>query len=154
MGSGRSSSGAGLHSTRPSGSLRPMTTDLTILALTALFATVLPLVYIVGLTTVPDGYAWGLGNRDRPFGGERPWAQRARRAHANLVENLLPFAALVLIAHVSGRANATTALGAEMFFSARLAYTAVYIAGLTPWRTLMFAIGQTGMLLILLQLLG
>ena len=37
------------------------------------------------------------------------WAGRARRAHLNTIENLVLFAALVLIAAVAGKANATTA---------------------------------------------
>ncbi len=131
-----------------------MTTDLTMLTWTALLTTVLPFLYVTGLSISPNGFQWGLGNRATPFVGEPAWGLRARRAHANLVENLLPFAALVLIAHVAGKANATTALGAEIFFWSRIVYTAIYIAGLAPWRTLVFAVGQTGMFMILLQILG
>ena len=131
-----------------------MTTDLTMLVWTAGFAVVLPFAYIIGLTLIPNGFAWGLGNRSGPVDGELGWAQRARRAHVNLIENLLPFAALVLVAHVSGKANATTALGAQIFFWARLVYTAVYIAGWTPLRTAVFIVGQTGLFLILMALLG
>ena len=43
------------------------------------------------------------------------WAERAKRAHINMAENLAPFAALVLVAHVTGAANATTAMGAAIF---------------------------------------
>lgn len=130
-----------------------MSTDLTMLTWTTLLVLVLPFTYVTGLITTPGGLAWGLGNRTEGFRGESAWGLRARRAHANLLENLLPFAALVLLAHVSGRANATTALGAQLFFWSRVAYTAVYIAGLTPVRTLVFAVGQTALFLILLQLL-
>ena len=38
------------------------------------------------------------------------WAERARRAHMNMVENLAPFAALVLVAQASGRVSAATAM--------------------------------------------
>ena len=131
-----------------------MTIDLTMLAWTVTFGLLLPPVHITGLTLIPNGFAWGLGNRSEPAPGELPWAQRARRAHANLIENLLPFAALVLIAHVSGKANAMSGLGAQLFFWGRIAYTVAYIAGLTPWRTVMFFVGQTGMMLILLAILG
>lgn len=130
-----------------------MSTDLTMLTWTTLLALVLPFTYVTGLITSPGGLAWGLGNRDQKFSGETEWGLRARRAHANLLENYLPFAALVLLAHATGRANSTTALGAQLFFWSRLAYTGIYIAGLTPVRTLAFAVGQTGLFLILLQLL-
>ncbi len=44
------------------------------------------------------------------------WPGRARRAHLNMIENLVLFSALVLIAAVAGKANATTAMGAAIFF--------------------------------------
>ena len=47
------------------------------------------------------------------------WAGRAKRAHLNMIENLVLFAALVLIAAVAGKANAMTAMGAMIFFWAR-----------------------------------
>jgi len=130
-----------------------MTTELTLLAWSALFCTLLTFPGIMALTRIPGGFAWGLGNRDRPVAGLPAWAERARRAHTNMVENLAPFAAVVLIAHVAGRNNGLTVLGAELFFWGRVAHAATYIAGLTPWRTLAFAVASTGTLLIFLQLL-
>ena len=47
------------------------------------------------------------------------WAGRAARAQRNMVENLLLFAILVLIAVAAGRTNAATLLGAQLFFWAR-----------------------------------
>jgi uncharacterized MAPEG superfamily protein len=76
------------------------------------------------------------------------WAGRARRAHLNMLENLMLFAALVLIAAVSGKANGTTALGAMIFFWARLAYAVIYVIGI-PWlRTLAWFVGVIGMAMI------
>lgn len=81
------------------------------------------------------------------------WAGRARRAHANMLENLVVFAIVVLVAHATGKANATTALGAALFFWARLAYAVIYVAGI-PWlRTAAWAVSLAGILLILAQLL-
>ena len=80
------------------------------------------------------------------------WAGRARRAHLNMIENLVLFAALVLIAAVSGKANATTAMGAMLFFWARLVYAVVYLIGV-PWlRTLVWAVSVIGMIMIAMQL--
>ncbi len=120
----------------------------------AALALVMPYTYVVGLLGVPRGLAWGTGNREQPLAGEAAWATRARRAHANTIENLVPFAALVVVAHVAGRTNAMTALGAQLFFWARLAYVGIYIAGLTPWRTVVFGVASVAQLLILLQLIG
>ena len=130
-----------------------MTTDLTMLVWSVLLALVSPFVYVTGLLIRSGGLAWGLGTRDQPLAGEAVWAIRARRAHANLVENLVPFAALVLVAHAAGRANATTALGSELFFWARLLYLPAYLLGLVTWRTLIFAVATVGQFMILLQLL-
>ena len=76
------------------------------------------------------------------------WAGRARRAHLNMIENLVLFAALVLIAAVAGKANATTAMGAMIFFWARLAYAVIYLIGI-PWlRTLAWFVSVIGMAMI------
>ena len=76
------------------------------------------------------------------------WAGRARRAHLNMIENLVLFAALVLIAAAAGKANATTATGALIFFWARLAYAVVYLIGI-PWlRTLVWFVSVIGMAMI------
>jgi len=70
-----------------------------------------------------------------------------------MLENLVLFAALVLTAQVAGRTGAMTALGAQLFFWARLAYAVIYVAGV-PWlRTAVFAVSIVGLVLILAQLL-
>ncbi len=80
-------------------------------------------------------------------------AGRARRAHLNMVENLVLFAALVLVAAVAGKANATTAMGAMIFFWARLAYAVIYLVGI-PWlRTVAWFVSVIGMIVIACQLL-
>jgi uncharacterized MAPEG superfamily protein len=80
------------------------------------------------------------------------WAARASRAHHNMLESLVLFAALVLVAVVTDKTNATTLLGAQLFFWARLAYAGVYLAGI-PWlRTGVWLISVVGLLLIFFQL--
>ena len=128
-----------------------MTTDLSMLVLTALLCLLMPVAYLVGRSGRPGGLAWGFGNRDVPL-DVAPWVRRGERAHANLVENLAPFAILVLVAHVVGKANGTTALGATLFFWGRVAHAALYIAGLPYVRTAAFFVGTAGELLILSQL--
>lgn len=129
-----------------------MTTDLWMLVWTTVLCVLMPMVYVGGELQAPGGIEWGLGNRDTPF-ELPPWAARAKRAHVNLLENLVPFAALVLVAHVSGKANEMTALGATIFFVSRLAYAVVYTAGIKIVRTLLFFAGTVGLMLILIQLL-
>jgi uncharacterized MAPEG superfamily protein len=116
-----------------------MTTDLWMLAWTAIFCIFLFLPYGLGRMQLSGGMAWAAGNRETSLEGP-PWIGRAVRAHENLIANLAPFAALVLVAHVAGKANGATAFGATLFFWARVAHAAIYIAGLVYWRTLAFLI--------------
>jgi uncharacterized MAPEG superfamily protein len=100
----------------------------------------------------PDGMRFGIGNRDTPptpnlLGG------RADRAAANTLENFVIFAALALTAHIAGVDNERVALGAAIFFWARVAYTVAYLAGITVVRTIIWAIGGVGLVMIALQML-
>jgi uncharacterized MAPEG superfamily protein len=128
-----------------------MTTDLWMLVWTALLCLLIPAIVVAGRMQTPGGMEWALGNRDVPL-EVPPWAARAQRAHLNLIENLAPFAILVLAAHVSGAANAMTALGAVIFLLARVVHVIVYTAGITVVRTVVFFVGIAAELLILLQL--
>lgn len=128
-----------------------MTAELTLLSWTVALAIVQVFIVVVGaMTQFPLPTL--VGNRETPVEG-RQWVGRAQRAHRNLLESLLPFAALVLVAHAADVSNAYTVLGAQLFFYARLAYAAIYIAGI-PWlRTVAWAVGLAGLLLILAQLI-
>ncbi len=80
------------------------------------------------------------------------WAMRAQRAHLNLLESLVLFAIVVLVAHAAGRANATTALGAQLFFWGRVAFAIIYMAGI-PWlRTAAWGLSVAGIVLVMSQL--
>ncbi|HTP60490.1 MAG TPA: MAPEG family protein [Burkholderiales bacterium] len=81
------------------------------------------------------------------------WAGRAARAHRNMLENLVLFAALVLVAVVADKTNDKTLLGAQIFLWARVAYAAIYVAGI-PWlRTGAWAVSVVGLAMIFLQLI-
>ncbi len=128
-----------------------MTTDLTMLVWSAVLCILLFMPYVLARVAV-----WGIpdtvGYPENPPALPR-WAARSWRAHINMAENLAPFAALVLVAHVASLANETTALGATIFFWARLVHAIVFIAGL-PWvRTLAFVVSIIGEVIILTQLL-
>lgn len=110
-------------------------------------------VVIAALGTVATvGLPTAVGNRaDMP--GFQGWAGRAQRAHRNMLESLILFAPLVLIAETLGKFNAMTALGAELFFWARVAYAVIYLIGI-PWlRTLIWGVSVAGLVLIFLQLI-
>jgi uncharacterized MAPEG superfamily protein len=129
-----------------------MTVDLKMLVWSAVLCVVLFLPYVLCRIQV-----WGLvptvGYPTNP--PPLPaWAQRAQRAHLNLLENLAPFAVLVLVAQQTGAANATTALGATIFFWARVVQAVVHIFGV-PWlRTVAFFVSIAAMVTILVQILA
>src|SRR5450432_3309123 len=69
------------------------------------------------------------------------WGKRADRTYLNAVEVFAPFAALVIVAHLTGKANAMTAFWAASFFWLRLLHTIVYLLGVPYIRTLVFTLG-------------
>jgi uncharacterized MAPEG superfamily protein len=128
-----------------------MTPMLTLLVWSVVLTFVQMLVAVNG-AAMQVGLPKLTGNRDDvpSFTG---WVGRAHRAHRNMLENIVLFAALVLVAHVAGKANATALLGAQLFFWARVAYALIYVAGI-PWlRTISWVVSAVGMVLIFLQLI-
>jgi uncharacterized MAPEG superfamily protein len=65
-----------------------------------------------------------------------------------MLENLLLFATLVVVAHLVEADEERTKLGARLFFWARLAYFPIYLAGVKVLRTIVWGVGVAGMLLI------
>ena len=128
-----------------------MSLDLKLLVWSTALMVVQMLVAVSGCT-LQVGLMTLVGNRENlpDFTG---WTGRAVRAHRNMLENLVLFAALVLVAQVAGKANAMTALGAQLFFWGRLAYAAIYLVGI-PWaRTGAWFVSIIGLMLIFLQLI-
>lgn len=81
------------------------------------------------------------------------WAQRMLAAHANAIENLVVFAALVLSAHALGVSNSATVLACAVYFWARLVHLLAYTFAV-PWvRTLAFAVGFAAQITLAWQLL-
>lgn len=128
-----------------------MKPELTLL----IFATILTFAQMLVASTgaqLQIGLPRMVGNREHlpELAG---WAGRAVRAHRNMLENMVLFVPLVLVAVIAGRTNGQTLLGAQIFLWARLAYAVVYVAGV-PWlRTAIWAVSVVGMGLILLPLL-
>jgi uncharacterized MAPEG superfamily protein len=66
--------------------------------------------------------------------------ERIRRAHQNDLENILPFFAIGFLYALTGPSYAVASWLFIIFTAGRIAHTAVYIAGLQPWRTVAFAV--------------
>ena len=94
-----------------------------------------------------NGLATQAGNRDG-LPEATVFAQRARRLQDNMVENMVLFVPLVLVAQAAGVSDAQTAMGAQLFFYARVVHAGIYLVGI-PWlRTLAWAAALVGMLMI------
>ncbi len=128
-----------------------MSSDLLFLALSAILCVAQALPYSHGLMLSPETMQRGLG--DRGLGeGLTGWAARARRAHVNMVETLVPCAVLVLIAHAAGRSGAMTGVGAGLFFAARFGHAVAALAA-PPWvRKLAWHMSLLGIALVALAL--
>jgi uncharacterized MAPEG superfamily protein len=117
-----------------------MSTELKYLAFTALLTASLWVPYVVAQVTT-NGF---LGPENYVDPTMRPlpnWGKRADRAYINGVETFAPFAALVLLVQVAGKADAMTAFWTIGYFWLRVAHAAVYLAAIPYVRTLIFVLG-------------
>lgn len=117
-----------------------MSTDLKYLAYTAMLTAALWIPYVV-CQVMTNGF---LQRQNYVDPTPRPvplWGKRADRAYLNAVEVFAPFAALVILAHIAGKANAMTAFWTMCFFWLRVAHAVVYLLA-WPWiRTVIFTLG-------------
>ena len=129
-----------------------MTTDLWMLVASVGLSWALILIAAIP-SLLRNGPGWSMGNRDDT---REPtvFNARAKRASANMLENLPLFAALVLVAHGSGQAGETSALGAQVFFYSRVAHAFCYLVGIPVLRTGAWAVSVGGMFIVAWSLLG
>ena len=128
-----------------------MTSELTSLTWVASLNAVMWMPYIVN-TIMVRGIMDAVGYPDEPkeLSG---WATKMKAAHYNAVENLVVFAALVLIANAAGVSNEVTVMAAKVYFWARVVHLISYTMAI-PWvRTLSFAVSWVCQIAIILQLL-
>lgn len=102
-------------------------------------------------------FVWGLptflNNYPEGFPASQPepplWAQRAQRAHLNMVETMPAFVAVVVAAAMleTGTA-AAVAQWAAVFFYARVLHAIVYIAGVPYLRTPVYLVSWAAILMI------
>ncbi len=81
-----------------------------------------------------------------------PFAGRAKRASANMLENLALFAPLVIVAVETGRTSDLTQIGAGLFLAARIIYAPSYWFGIAI-RSLAWFAGLAGILIVASQIL-
>ena len=128
-----------------------MGVELTMLVYsTALF--LLIILAQAGLAVGQNGLVAQAGSRDS-LPEPTVLRKRLQRLTANMQENLILFAIVVLVANASGTSNGTTAMAASAFFYARVAHAIVYAFGWPMIRPLFYFIGLGATLVIGWQVL-
>ncbi len=105
-----------------------MKTELLYLLLTAILTGVLWIPVVIGYVT-SRGLLTPATYKVAPTSPLPDWVNRANRAHLNAVENIAPFAAVVLIAQATGVSSAVTEICAAVYFYARVAHAVIHISG-------------------------
>jgi uncharacterized MAPEG superfamily protein len=128
-----------------------MTTDLWYLALTAMLTAALWIPYIA-CQVMTNGF---LAPENYVDPAPRPvplWGLRAHRAYLNAVECFAPFAALVIVAHIVGKADGVV-FWAICFFWLRLAHAVVFWFAIPFIRTLIFTLAFVCVAAIFVQVI-
>lgn len=124
-----------------------MTVELAYLLATAVLAASLWIPFIVGVNSIPDK---DFSDFTRPpdHTAMPAWVHRAFRAHLNMIEQFVPFAAIVLVGHMLGVSTSITAIAAGAFFWLRVAHAVGMISGLAvfPIRPIIFTAGWVAIL--------
>jgi len=79
--------------------------------------------------------------------------ERARRAHRNDLENILPYFGVGLLYALTNPSPAAAKTYFLGYTVARVLHSVFYLLSLQPWRTVAFAVGQILMVLMLLRTL-
>ena len=129
-----------------------MSVELTMLVYSAALFFLIILIQ-AGLAIAQNGLMAQAGSRDNL---PEPSVLRKRllRLTSNFQENLVLFAIVVLVANAAGVSNETTALGASIFFYARVAHAIVYAFGWPMIRPVFYFVSLYGIVVIALEALG
>lgn len=132
-----------------------MTPELWWTTWTALLAAALWIPFVVGVNVSPTDDDPSDFTRPRDPARNPPWVHRAHRAHLNLLEQFLPMAVMVLIAHVTGVSSIVTVWATGLFLLVRVGHAAGMISGWIgfPWRPILFTAGFACVLAVSVEIM-
>jgi len=107
------------------------------------------LILATAAATHQQGLAYNLSPRDGTAPPVSPVVARLGRAWHNFRETFVYFAVAVLVVTVLNKSSATSVLGAQLYFWARLVYVPVYASGITVVRTLIWTVSMVGIVMVL-----
>ena len=128
-----------------------MTIELTMLLYSVILLILLILIP-AGESIIKNGVMAQAGPRDN-LTDPSVFNKRATRLKNNLIENMILFAPLVLLASLTGVSTGNTILGAQIFFYARIIHAVIYLAGWPLIRPLVWMVSLVGIIMIALALL-
>ena len=79
-------------------------------------------------------------------------AGRTQRAARNMLENLVLFTAIALVAFSAGVIDPKVELGARLFFWGRILYIPIYMLGIPLARTAAWGVAVAGMAMVVIAL--
>ncbi|MGZ5930027.1 MAG: MAPEG family protein [Rhizomicrobium sp.] len=122
-----------------------------------LWSVVLGLVQIVIASIAVNkdvGLPYNLSSRDEPLPPLSKTAGRLVRAAANFRETFGLFAVSVILVVLLHRQGSNSAIGAQLYFWARLVYVPIYALGIQMVRTLVWAVSIVGVVMVMLAAFG
>lgn len=129
-----------------------LSTPLTMLLWSSILMFILILVP-AGAAIMRNGAIAQAGPRDS-LPEPSTFMKRANRLNANMRENMILFAALILIASAADISHEKIDLGAQIFFYSRAVHAVLYLAAIPLVRPLAWFASVVGMVMIALQLLA
>jgi uncharacterized MAPEG superfamily protein len=124
--------------------------ELQLLALAVIIGLV-QLMWAAGAARAQQNLKWAAGPRDEPM-PIHGVAARLDRAFRNFMETFPLFAAAVLTAYLAGKLGALTLWGSGLYVVARALYVPIYAAGIPRVRSLVWAVGMVGLVLVIVAI--
>ena len=111
------------------------------------------IMFAAGAVTRERGTGWNASARDGQAPPPGKLAGRLLRAQSNFLETFPIFAAAALAVVFAGKADGQTAVAAQLYFWARVAYVPLYAAGIPYVRSLVWLVSLAGIVMLLYALL-